>query len=79
MHHISDMNFMLLSYLVDGEGQFGRCCLTDVDGAALCWVTLHDGEYFQVTRGWRQVKVGQSGLFQVVEVSFGQSVPEAKE
>lgn len=67
------------SYLVDGEGQFGSCGLTDVDCAALCRVALHDGEDLQVTRGRRQVKVGQPGLFQVVEVSLSQSVPEKED
>lgn len=64
------------SHLVDGERQFGSCSLTDVDGAALCRVALHDGEDLQVTRGRRQVEVGEPGLFQVVEVSLSQSVPE---
>lgn len=64
------------SHLVDGERQFGSCGLTDVDGAALCRVALHDGEDLQVTRGRRQVEVGEPGLFQVVEVSLSQSVPE---
>lgn len=63
-------------HLVDGERQFGSCSLADVDGAALCRVALHDGEDLQVTRGRRQVEVGQPGLFQVVEVSLSQSVPE---
>lgn len=64
------------SHLVDGERQLGSCSLTDVDGAALCRVALHDGEDLQVTRGRRQVEVGEPGLFQVVEVSLSQSVPE---
>lgn len=64
------------SHLVDGERQFGSCGLTDVDGAALCRVALHDGEDLQVTWGRRQVEVGEPGLFQVVEVSLSQSVPE---
>lgn len=64
------------SHLVDGERQLGSCGLTDVDGAALCRVALHDGEDLQVTRGRRQVEVGEPGLFQVVEVSLSQSVPE---
>lgn len=64
------------SHLVDGERQLGSCGLTDVDGAALCRVALHDGEDLQVTRGRGQVEVGEPGLFQVVEVSLSQSVPE---
>lgn len=73
---LRDKSHPVSSYLVDGEGQFGSCALTDVDSAALCWVTLHDGEDLQVTWGRGQVKVGQPGLFQVVEVSLSQSVPE---
>lgn len=67
------------THLVDGEGQFGGCTLVDVDRAALRRVTLHDGKNLQVTGGRGQVEVGQPGLFQVVEVSLRQSVPEKQE
>jgi len=66
-------------HLVDGQGQFGSCGLVDVDAAALCGVTLHDGEDLQVARGRRQVKVCQPGLFQVVEVSLSQSIPDEED
>lgn len=35
---------LLATDLIDGEGQLCRCGLTDVGGAALRRVALHDGE-----------------------------------
>lgn len=78
MRQISKTDPESFSYLIDAEGQFGSCSLTYVDGAAFGGVTLHDGEYLQVTWSWRQVEVGQPGLFKVMEVSFSESVPRVE-
>lgn len=59
------------AHLVDGERRSGLRDLIDVSDTALRGLALCDGEDLHGGVDGAQMEVGESGLFQVVEIPLG--------